>query len=53
VNLFAACSVAKITLEKIIPQLVWFVLTIIICLLLITYIPAISLFPVELFYGDS
>jgi tripartite ATP-independent transporter DctM subunit len=53
VNLFAACSVAKITLEKIIPQLVWFVLTIIICLLLITYIPAISLFPVELFYGSS
>jgi tripartite ATP-independent transporter DctM subunit len=53
VNLFAACSVAKISLEKIIPQLVWFVLTIIICLLLITYIPAISLFPVELFYGSS
>ena len=43
VNLFAACSVAKISLDKIIGHLIPFVLVIIACLLLITYIPEISL----------
>lgn len=48
VNLFAACSVAGIPIEKIIPQLVWFVIVVIACLMLITYLPAITLWPVEL-----
>lgn len=43
VNLFAACSVAKISLDKIIGHLIPFVLVIIACLLLITCIPEISL----------
>lgn len=43
VNLFAACSVAKISLDKIIGHLIPFVLVIMACLLLITYIPEISL----------
>ncbi|MFN4126080.1 TRAP transporter large permease [Pannonibacter indicus] len=52
VNLFAACAVAKIPLEKIIPQLIWFVLVVFCCLMLITYIPAITLWPVEIFMGS-
>ena len=43
VNLFAACTVAKISLDRIIPYLLPFVLVILGCLMLITYIPAISL----------
>ncbi|WBU55335.1 TRAP transporter large permease [Paracoccus sp. SCSIO 75233] len=49
VNLFAACAVANIPIEKIIPQLIWFVATVICCLLLITYVPVISLGPVNWF----
>ncbi len=52
VNLFAACAVAKIPLEKIIPQLIWFVLVVFCCLMLITYIPAITLWPVQIFMGS-
>jgi tripartite ATP-independent transporter DctM subunit len=44
VNLFAACAVARISLDKIIPPLLGFVGVIIACLMLITYIPEISLF---------
>lgn len=51
VNLFAACSVANLRVEKIIPQLVWFVLTVFVALMIITYVPAISLWPVELVFG--
>jgi len=43
VNLFAACTVAKISLDRIIGHLLPFVLVILGCLMLITYIPAISL----------
>ncbi len=43
VNLFAACTVARISLDRIIPYLLPFVLVILFCLMLITYIPAISL----------
>jgi TRAP-type C4-dicarboxylate transport system permease large subunit len=52
VNLFAACAVAKLPVEKIIPQLVWFVLTVFGALMIITYVPAITLWPVELVFGD-
>jgi tripartite ATP-independent transporter DctM subunit len=43
VNLFAACTVAKISLDRIVGHLLPFVLVIMACLALITYIPAISL----------
>lgn len=51
VNLFAACSVAKIPVERIIPQLLWFVITVFACLMIVTYVPAVSLWPVELIMG--
>ncbi len=47
VNLFAACAVANLLVEKIIPQLVWFVLIVFAALMGITYVPAIMLSPVE------
>jgi C4-dicarboxylate transporter, DctM subunit len=43
VNLFAACAVAKISLDQITKSLLQFVLVILACLMLITYVPAISL----------
>ena len=51
VNLFAACTVAKISLDQIIRYLVPFVLVIIGCLLLITYLPWISLALRDLVYA--
>lgn len=52
VNLFAAAAVANLPVEKIIPQLLWFVLTIFGALMIITYVPAITLWPVEIFFGN-
>ncbi len=43
VNLFAACTVARISLDRIIKDLIPFVLVILGCLLVITYVPVISL----------
>ena len=43
VNLFAACTVARVPLEHVIKYLVPFVLTIITCLMVISYVPNISL----------
>lgn len=43
VNLFAACTVAKIPLERMMKPLVPFVLVVVACLMLITYLPSISL----------
>ena len=43
VNLFAACTVAKISLDRIVTHLVPFVLVILGCLMVITYVPSISL----------
>ena len=43
VNLFAACTVARISLDKIIRHLLPFVGVILLCLMVITYVPAISL----------
>jgi tripartite ATP-independent transporter DctM subunit len=43
VNLFAACAVAKISLDRIVGHLLPFVLVIMGCLALITYVPQISL----------
>ena len=43
VNLFAACTVARISLEQVIKSLIPFVLVIITCLMMISYFPTISL----------
>jgi C4-dicarboxylate transporter, DctM subunit len=50
VNLFAACAVARISIQKIIPALVPMVLVVMGCVMLVTYVPFISLGLVELFY---
>jgi TRAP-type C4-dicarboxylate transport system permease large subunit len=50
VNLFAACAVAKISVDQIILRLVPFVLVVLVCLMIITYIPPISLFLRDLMY---
>ena len=50
VNLFAACTVARISLDRIIGHLVPFVLVIVGCLLVITYVPDLSLFFRDLVY---
>ena len=51
VNLFAACTVAKISLDRMVTQLIPFVLVVLACLLVITYIPGISLFLRDLVYA--
>ena len=43
VNLFAACTVARISLDKIIGHLLPFVAVVLACLMVITYVPALSL----------
>jgi C4-dicarboxylate transporter DctM subunit len=43
VNLFAACTVARISLDRIIPYLLPFVLVVLACLMVISYVPWISL----------
>ncbi|THU02502.1 TRAP transporter large permease [Lampropedia puyangensis] len=50
VNLFAACSIAKISLEQMIKPLVPFVCVILCCLMLITYIPELSLYLRDVIY---
>jgi tripartite ATP-independent transporter DctM subunit len=51
VNLFAACTVAKISLDRIITHLVPFVLVILACLMVVTYVPQLSLFLRDLVYA--
>ena len=50
VNLFAACSVAGISLDRITRSLLHFVIVVLICLMIITYVPAISLTLRDYFY---
>ncbi|MCE8025374.1 MULTISPECIES: TRAP transporter large permease [Halomonadaceae] len=50
VNLFAACAVAKISIDQMLPWLVRFVLVVLACLIAITYMPWISLGLVRLVY---
>ncbi len=50
VNLFAACSVAKISYDRIVPAILPFVAVIIACLTIITAWPALSLFLRDLAY---
>ena len=51
VNLFAACTVAKISLDRIVTQLLPFVLVVLACLMVITYVPALSLTLRDLAYA--
>jgi TRAP-type C4-dicarboxylate transport system permease large subunit len=51
VNLFAACTVARISLDRIVKQLVPFVLVILACLMIVTYVPALSLTLRDLAYA--
>jgi len=50
VNLFAACAVAKLSVDQLFPWLIRFVLVILACLIAITYMPWISMGLVDLFY---
>ena len=51
VNLFAACTVARISLDRIVTHLIPFVLVILACLMVITYFPALSLTLRDLVYA--
>lgn len=52
VNLFAACAVAKLSIDQLLPWLMRFVLVVLSCLIAITYMPWISLGLVNLLYGN-
>jgi TRAP-type C4-dicarboxylate transport system permease large subunit len=51
VNLFAACTVARISLDRIVKHLLPFVGVILVCLMAITYVPWISLALRDLVYA--
>jgi tripartite ATP-independent transporter DctM subunit len=50
VNLFAACTVARISLDRIVTQLIPFVLVVLGCLMVITFVPALTLSLRDLVY---
>ena len=50
VNLFAACTVARISLDRIIRDLLPFVVVVFACLMVVTYVPALSLTLRDLVY---
>ena len=50
VNLFAACTVARISLDQIVVRLLPFVAVVLGCLMVITYFPPLSLFLRDLVY---
>jgi len=43
VNLFAACTIARISLDQIVGRLIPFIVVIFCCLMVVTYVPVISL----------
>lgn len=51
VNLFAACTVARISLDRIVTHLIPFVLVILACLMVVTYVPQLSLGLRDLVYA--
>ncbi|ART55025.1 C4-dicarboxylate ABC transporter permease [Acidovorax carolinensis] len=51
VNLFAACTVARISLDRIVKHLLPFVGVILVCLMVVTYVPWISLALRDLVYA--
>jgi TRAP-type C4-dicarboxylate transport system permease large subunit len=50
VNLFAACTVARISLDQMVTRLVPFVAVVLGCLMVVTYVPSVSLFLRDLVY---
>jgi C4-dicarboxylate transporter DctM subunit len=52
VNLFAACAVARVSLDRIVMPLVPFILIVLACLLTITYVPVISIGLRDLVYAQ-
>jgi tripartite ATP-independent transporter DctM subunit len=50
VNLFAACTVAKISYDEIIPPILPYVAVVVTCLMVITFVPEISLWLRDLVY---
>ena len=51
VNLFAACTVARISLDRIIKDLIPFIGVILVCLMVITFVPQLSLALRDLVYA--
>jgi TRAP-type C4-dicarboxylate transport system permease large subunit len=51
VNLFAACTVARISLDRIIKDLIPFICVVLACLMLISYVPEVSLTLRDLVYN--
>jgi len=51
VNLFAACTVARISLDQIVTRLIPFVLVVLACLMVITYVPVVSIGLRDLVYA--
>ena len=51
VNLFAACTVARISLDRIIKDLIPFICVILVCLMVISYVPQLSLALRDLVYA--
>jgi len=51
VNLFAACTVARISLDQIVTRLIPFVLVVLACLMVITYVPVLSIGLRDLVYA--
>jgi TRAP-type C4-dicarboxylate transport system permease large subunit len=50
VNLFAACTVARTSVDQIVSRLVPFVAVVLGCLMVVTYVPTLSLFLRDLLY---
>lgn len=50
VNLFAACTIARISLDQIIGRLIPFIVVIFCCLMVVTYVPSMSLTLRDLVY---
>ncbi|MEK7821237.1 MAG: TRAP transporter large permease subunit, partial [Pseudomonadota bacterium] len=48
--LMVACSIAKADIWEVTKVNVWFIAVLVAVLLLVTYIPAVALLPVEFFY---
>jgi len=51
VNLFAACTVARISLDRMIKDLIPFVLVVLACLMVVSYVPVLSLGLRDLVYA--
>jgi len=51
VNLFAACTVARISVDQIVSRLLPFILVVLACLMVVTYVPVISIGLRDLVYA--